>query len=46
MIHFSTNESEKTVYIHAEINTQRDPKEYWVKQKKNENLKQLTSTTL
>ena len=31
MIHFSSNESEKTVYIHAVINTQRDPKEYWVK---------------
>lgn len=31
IIHFTVDENSNSVYIHAVINTNRDPKEYWIK---------------
>jgi hypothetical protein len=31
MIHFTVDEKLNAVYIHAVINTHKNPKEYWVK---------------
>ena len=31
MIHFSVNEQSFEIFIHAIINTSRNPKEYWIK---------------
>ena len=31
MIHYTVDENIKAVYIHAIINTSKDPKEYWLK---------------
>jgi hypothetical protein len=31
MVHFTINESTKSVHIHALINTAKDPETYWVK---------------
>lgn len=31
MLHFTVDEASKLIYVHAVINTSRDPKEYWVK---------------
>lgn len=31
MVHFTVDIELKAVYIHAVINTKKDPKEYWIK---------------
>jgi hypothetical protein len=31
MIHFSIEEKEKSIYVHAVLNTYLNPKENWVK---------------